>query len=356
MQLVCPLCRGTYNGAFRYWSLRVQPGLLRCTNPTCVGRYATEPFPIVLREPGAVVDRLLDLPDPLSLSALAMQLQSLPEDSLLLDILSRRSTYLWSHFHDLLPETYRPDFVHPAPFAIRALALLDQIELHPRMRVLVAGCSVGREALEMAYRLGKVMEESGAASAEVGRPVVAADIDPAVLRVLMTLQAEGRTRVMLRASVDGWHSPDELMLPEGLRRWSGLVQPLCCDLLDPPFAAEDFDLIIGLNVLDNVTDPLLLLGQFNALLKPGGHLLLATPFAWRADITPRANRPAAAVRHARRTEQELLQEILTGRVKLSADFKFTATAMIPRSLWSLRIHDTHYQSFMPMIALWQKAP
>ena len=46
------------------------------------------------------------------------------------------------------------------------------------------------------------------------------------------------------------------------------------------------DAVFAVNVLDNVSHPLTLLGQAHAVLKPGGLLLLATPFHWNDAITP----------------------------------------------------------------------
>ena len=56
------------------------------------------------------------------------------------------------------------------------------------------------------------------------------------------------------------------------------------DVLEPPFAAESFDLVAGLNLLDNVKLPLVALGQMDALLRPGGDLVLCSPYEWRTDI------------------------------------------------------------------------
>lgn len=76
-------------------------------------------------------------------------------------------------------------------------------------------------------------------------------------------------------------------LPRGLgHRWIPRLSPaegrrvrvVAGDALDPPFRAGSFSLVAALNVLDTVRDPILLLAQLDALLAPGGLLVLGQPF------------------------------------------------------------------------------
>ncbi|TBW34597.1 methyltransferase domain-containing protein [Siculibacillus lacustris] len=73
-----------------------------------------------------------------------------------------------------------------------------------------------------------------------------------------------------------------------LRRHAGPA--VLADALDPPFAAESFDAVLMLDLVDSCRLPLGALAQATALLRPGGTLLLTCAFAWRDDITPRADR------------------------------------------------------------------
>ena len=58
------------------------------------------------------------------------------------------------------------------------------------------------------------------------------------------------------------------------------------DAVNPPFAAETFRSVLALNLLDSVAEPRVALGQADALLAPGGQLVLACAYAWRDDLTP----------------------------------------------------------------------
>jgi SAM-dependent methyltransferase len=60
------------------------------------------------------------------------------------------------------------------------------------------------------------------------------------------------------------------------------------DVQDPPFEAEAFAMAAAVSLLDSVPDPLLALGQIDAMLAPGGLLLLALPYQWDAQaVAPR---------------------------------------------------------------------
>jgi SAM-dependent methyltransferase/uncharacterized protein YbaR (Trm112 family) len=58
------------------------------------------------------------------------------------------------------------------------------------------------------------------------------------------------------------------------------------DALAPPLAAGCAGLVVALNLVDCVSDPAGLLRAAADLLRPGGHLLLSTPFDWSTAATP----------------------------------------------------------------------
>lgn len=73
-----------------------------------------------------------------------------------------------------------------------------------------------------------------------------------------------------------------------LRRYPG--RAVLGDALDPPFRAASFDAVLAINLLDSCRDPFLLLQQADALLRPGGTLVLSAPFHWRDEVTPPRSR------------------------------------------------------------------
>lgn len=58
------------------------------------------------------------------------------------------------------------------------------------------------------------------------------------------------------------------------------------DAMDPPLLPEVADVVIAMNVLDNVPRPRLVLSQIDAITRPGGLAVIASPFAWHDGITP----------------------------------------------------------------------
>lgn len=74
--------------------------------------------------------------------------------------------------------------------------------------------------------------------------------------------------------VDG---PDGVMLTAGAA--------IVADATDPPFLASSFSTVLLLNVLDSCRDPALLLAQGDALVAPGGQLIVGCAYAFAADIT-----------------------------------------------------------------------
>ena len=354
---LCPLCRRDLPNRSRAWPLQARGPILRCTNPGCDGRFAADPFPIIHAAPGIAFERMIQPPAAVPLEALGMMLRSLPPDSHLLHALEQRSKHLWAQFHDLLPDLYRPDFVHPAPFTLRALGLLDHASLHPGAQALVVGAGPGRAAFELAWRLtrlGDLLSPAHENTAKHSYPTVyALDLDPSLLLLLRAL-SKGPLDLLLRASPDGWHSPQRVELHDNLRRCADLIQPVCADILAPPFDAASFDLVVCLNLLERTAAPLDLLLHLQRLLKPGGLLLLSSAFAWDDKLTPRDARLSALVPHARRPDVELLQELLSGRLGVGARFDLYSVAVMNPTPSFQRHHDTSLSANLSYVSLWRR--
>jgi SAM-dependent methyltransferase len=116
--------------------------------------------------------------------------------------------------------------------------------------------------------------------------------------------------------------------------------------LDPPLFPEVADVVASVNVLDSVRDPLTLIGQMDAVLKPGGLLILASPFCWADDFTP----PEAALgggldpRWVELGTAQALVALLSGHLENLPwlRYELLRTEDIP---WSLRDHARSVTSY-----------
>lgn len=141
-------------------------------------------------------------------------------------------------------------------------------EIPPEPTALDLGCAVGRSCFEFSRRCRRV----------VGLDRSAAFIEAA--RLLQRtgtfshpLPLEGDAAVELTFSVPEGVRPDRIEFRTG-------------DALADP-QPEPFDLVLAANLLDRVPDPAALLRRLPSLVRPGGQLLLTSPFTWLCAYTPR---------------------------------------------------------------------
>lgn len=67
-------------------------------------------------------------------------------------------------------------------------------------------------------------------------------------------------------------------------------QRVCADAADPPFLPGAFDAVVLPNLLDSCAEPGLVLAQADALLRPGGRLVVTCAYAFQEAITSRSRR------------------------------------------------------------------
>lgn len=114
------------------------------------------------------------------------------------------------------------------------------------------------------------------------------------------------------------------------------------DALDPPFLAESFDLVAGLNLLDNVRLPLVLIGQMDALLRRGGELILSSPYEWRADICE----PVEWLENDVMDGPTTVRKILEGNLFPRMGLKYQVLQESSDVPWALRHHERYWSLFL----------
>lgn len=130
-------------------------------------------------------------------------------------------------------------------------------------RCLEAGCSVGRFTFECAGRVA----------------ALGIDTNLAHLKLAARFQRQGYVKYMRKTRALGQEEVTASFTPT-----PGALF-IMADVLNPPLRMETFDFISALNFIDSVHHPLAALGQLDAMLKPGGRLLLSSPYVWDENIT-----------------------------------------------------------------------
>ena len=136
---------------------------------------------------------------------------------------------------------------------------------------LDVGCAVGRASFELARYASSVIGIDYSA-----RFIAAAEELKTLGHIESSYLVEGTVTAPFRAEVPGGINRSRVSFETGdateLRRDLG-----------------DFDVVLAANLICRLTDPRLFLDRLPSLVKPGGQLLLTTPFTWLEEFTPREN-------------------------------------------------------------------
>lgn len=231
-----------------------------------------------------------------------------------------------AHLSCYLPQLLAPNA--PMRRAVRR-ALNDFLDKRSELSVEL-GCSVGADLRTLA---------------EFSHQTIGIDLNVAALRAAHTHLSGLPVPLLERVEGHSFRTASPIVLSaiEGVHLAVG-------NAMDPPLFAGCADVVVAMNLLDSVSNPLALLGQIDAVLKDGGLLVLTSPFAWKDTLT----QPAEALgggTHDPFVElgtAETLKGLLEGRLDVSIPFRYEIlrTEDVP---WTLRDHAravTHYDVFV----------
>jgi len=160
--------------------------------------------------------------------------------------------------------------VTDVPFPVRCVrALLDEHLLREDATALEIGCSVGASAFELARHCVKVEAGDRSASFITAARRLAMEGAYGTFRTL-----EGEVTAPFTATVQS-----------GIDR--GRVSFSVQDAMSLPEPYGPFDVVLAANLLCRLPDPRALIQRLPDLVKPGGQLMLTTPFTWLEEFTPR---------------------------------------------------------------------
>ena len=223
--------------------------------------------------------------------------------------------------HEALP-------VDPAvsniPFPVRCVRqLLDTDLLPANPNALELGCSVGAAAFELARSCAGVE---------------ASDYSASFIHAAGQLKKAGCLKGV--RMVEGERLlPFTATVPHDIDRSRVSFSVQDATALPKPFGP--FDVVLAANLLCRLPDPDALLGRFADLVKPGGQLLLTTPFTWLEEFTPRDRWIGGGVTGPS-SEEELTR-------RLSGEFRLHRRRDLP---FLIRKHERKYQLGIALGTSW----
>jgi len=240
------------------------------------------------------------------------------------------SQYLLFHYgkkKDVLPFDFGP--VEALDFHRRCVEfLMKNITSNLKARVLDLGCAVGRSSFELA----RFCQE-----------VIGIDYSAKFIKTAAYLQKngsikfekinEGRLGEMIRVDV----------LADIDRRRVKFMKADACHL---PKILGTFEAVLLSNLLDRLKEPRLCLERLNSLVKLGGTVLIASPYSWLEEFTPRHNWLGGTYRNGK--PQQPLAAI---KRIMEKSFDFIKCEEFP---FLFREHQRKYQWVVSQASLWRK--
>jgi putative 4-mercaptohistidine N1-methyltranferase len=238
--------------------------------------------------------------------------------------------YLLFHYaseQEILPENYGG--AEALFYPVRCVTeCVNVAELPVGARALDIGCAVGRSTFELARwcasAIGIDYSHRFIGAAENIRRHGVLDYD--------------------RLDEGALTTPLKALLPDGIDR--GRVSFEQGDAMSLRGDLGEFDVVLMANLIDRLHAPLRCLQRLATLVKPGGQLVISSPYTWLEEFTPRPHWVGGFERFCQRvTTLDGLRETLSG------DFELTATRDLP---FLLREHARKYQLSVAQASLWRR--
>jgi putative 4-mercaptohistidine N1-methyltranferase len=189
-------------------------------------------------------------------------------------------------------------------------------------RALDLGCAVGRSTFELARHFGEV---------------IGIDLSRKFIAAAQTLQREGRLAYE-RTDEGDLRTPLMARVPADIPR--AQIDFEVGDAMELRADLGAFDVVLMANLIDRLGDPRRCLARLPDLVKPGGRLILSSPYTWLEDFTPREKWLAG--------EAGTLQAL---RDILAPDFEFLEARDLP---FLIREHARKFQWSVAQASIWRR--
>jgi len=229
------------------------------------------------------------------------------------------SEYLLFHYgaaEQILPWPFGPrEALHYPERCVREM--MDATRVEPAGRALDLGCAVGRSTFELARHCGDV---------------IGIDYSDRFIAVASHLQRQGSITYGIVEEGD-LTVPATAVVPAQIDRTrvafeQGDAQRLRMDL-------GSFDVVLMANLIDRLGQPRLCLQRLPSLVKPGGQLILTSPYTWMDDYTKRNDWLGGVER-----DGAMVRTLDTLQRVLGSDFELELTRDLP---FLIREHARKYQ-------------
>ena len=205
---------------------------------------------------------------------------------------------------------------------------VDVAALPPHARALDLGCAVGRSTFELANHCAEV---------------IGIDYSQRFIEVAQALARDGNFPY-LRADEGALTTPLVAKVPTEMLRTRVHFEHGDAQALRESLGS--FDVVLGANLIDRLADPSQFLARLPQLVKPGGQLVLTSPYTWLPDYTPQEKWLGGFSQNGQpRTTLDGL------RSALEKDFALTTTKNLP---FLIREHARKFQWSVAEASIWRR--
>lgn len=233
--------------------------------------------------------------------------------------------YLLFHYgadQDLLPFSLGPQ--NSLHFPARCVnEAVDLKTFSSDSRALDLGCAVGRSCFELSRSC---------------KQVIGFDKSKHFISLAKRIQSGEDVEYVLAG--DGWRpSLRYARRPENSN--PERIEFCCCDVMALPSDLGMFDIVLAANLLCRIPNPQLFLENLHHLIAVGGQLILASPYSWFEEYTPKEN----WLINGQKSSLECLQD------HLQDNFELLRTFDLP---FLLREHLRKYEWGVSEVSVWKK--
>lgn len=209
-------------------------------------------------------------------------------------------------------------------FCLRTVdLLLDADSLRQKDRALDLGCAVGGSSFVLAKTFGEV---------------IGIDKSHALIEAAKVLRKDGELTYESRRQ-GAFMDTLQARVDPGVDR--SRIRFQVADACELDSSLGPFDVVHAANLLCRLPDPRALLSQLPDLVRPGGQLLLATPFTWLDEFTPSCN-------WLGKGGEDSFQDL---KLMISNDFELQFEIDIP---FLIREHERKFQYGISLGTRWRR--